>query len=160
MIKLNLGCGLDKREGYVNVDVRKDVNPDVTVDLEKELLSRWGDGTIEEILAKDFLEHLSWRRVRDFLRDCYRCLKKGGKLLIQTPDLEAIAKKFVLDLQYSGDFEELSYWVYGCQDYPENLHKAGFTIQAMKKLLEEIGFQVLEIRGDGGTNMLVTAVKT
>jgi hypothetical protein len=25
MVKLNLGCGLDKRSGYVNIDVREDV---------------------------------------------------------------------------------------------------------------------------------------
>ena len=80
-LKLNLGCGLDKREGYVNIDVREDVEPDMVIDLEKELLRRFEDESVDEILAKDFLEHLSWRVVETFLRDCHRVLKHNGRIL-------------------------------------------------------------------------------
>jgi len=37
-LKLNLGCGLDKREGYINLDVRKEVKPDIVCDLEHSFL--------------------------------------------------------------------------------------------------------------------------
>lgn len=162
-LKLNLGCGLDKREGYVNIDVREDVEPDMVIDLEKELLQRFEDESVDEILAKDFLEHLSWRVVETFLRDCHRVLKPNGRIYIQTPDLEAIAKKVILNPNFKFGslygFKAISYWVYGGQEYPENTHKSGFTMSSLKRLLEDIGFEVLELKNDSGTNIVCWARK-
>jgi len=162
-LKLNLGCGLDKREGYVNIDIREDVEPDMVIDLEKELLQRFEDESVDEILAKDFLEHLSWRVVETFLRDCHRVLKHNGRIYIQTPDLEAIAKKVILNPNFKFGslygFKAVSYWVYGGQEYPENTHKSGFTMNSLKRLLEDIGFEVLELKNDGGTNIVCWARK-
>ncbi len=154
-MKLNLGCGLDKREGYVNIDIREEVNPDLVHDLEKPL--PFPDNSAEEIIAKDVLEHLSFHKVEDALRDWFRVLKPGGRIYIQCPDLEAIAKKIILSGKYS--WKEISYWVYGAQDYPENTHKAGFTIRTLKELLEKIGFVVEKIENDGGTNIICYARK-
>ena len=163
MVKLNLGCGLDKRSGYVNIDVREDVKPDLAVNLEDELLKRFQDESVEEIFAKDFIEHLSWRIVEDFIRDCFRVLKKGGKMFIQTPDLEAIFNTTIRNPNYRfGElegFKAISFWVYGAQDYKENLHKCGFTILTLKKLLESIGFKVERIENDGGSNIICLASK-
>jgi predicted SAM-dependent methyltransferase len=162
-VKLNLGCGSDKRIGYINIDVREEVNPDLKLDLEKEMLSSFGDETIDEIIAKDFIEHLSFRRVEAFVKDCYRVLKKGGKIYIQTPDLEAIAEKVILNPNFKfGELEgwkAISYWVYGAQDYPENTHKSGFTIPTLRKLLESIGFKIEKIESDGGSNLCCWATK-
>ena len=162
-MKLNLGCGGDKKQGYINIDVRKEVNPDLVIDLEKELLSRFDNETIDEIIAKDFIEHLPFRRVEAFLKDCYRVLKKGGRIYIQTPDLEAIAKKVIFNPNFKlGGLEgwkAISYWVYGGQEYSENYHKSGFTIPTMRKLLEEIGFKIEKIENDGGTNLCCWAIR-
>jgi SAM-dependent methyltransferase len=162
-MKLNLGCGGDVREGWLNIDVRKTHPKVLVLDLEKELLRPFPDGSVDEILAKDFIEHLSWRVVEDFLRDCYRVLKRGGRMFIQVPDLEAIARKVILnpDFKY-GDlsgWKAISFWVYGGQEYSENTHKAGFTILTLKQLLESIGFVVEKIGGDGGTNIVCWVVK-
>ena len=158
MVKLNLGCGNDKRSGYINIDVREDVKPDLVVDLEEEFLRRFADGSVDEIFAKDFIEHLSWRLVKAFLKDCFRVLKRGGRMFIQTPDLEAICKTCVFNPNYRfGElegFEGISFWIYGAQDYKENLHKCGFTIPTLKRLLEEIGFKVISISNDGGSNIV------
>jgi ubiquinone/menaquinone biosynthesis C-methylase UbiE len=162
-VKLNLGCGLDIRDGYINIDIRK-VHPKILVlDLEKELLKPFPDNSAEEIIAKDFIEHLSWRAVEAFLKDCYRVLKSGGRMYIQVPDLEAIAKKVILDPNFKyGELEgwkAISFWVYGAQDYETNLHKSGFTIPTLKKLLESIGFVVERIENDGGTNVIASVRK-
>jgi len=157
-VKLNLGCGLDIRDGYINIDVRK-VHPRILVlDLEKELLKPFPDNSAEEIIAKDFVEHLSWRVVEAFLRDCFRVLKSGGRMYIQVPDMEAIAKKVILNPSFKyGELEgwkAISFWVYGAGDYGEpSFHKAGFTIPTLRRLLESIGFIVEDIRNDGGTNI-------
>jgi SAM-dependent methyltransferase len=164
-MKLNLGCGGDVREGWLNVDVRKTHPRVLVLDLEKELLRPFPDGSVDEILAKDFIEHLSWRVVEDFLRDCHRVLKRGGRMYIQVPDLEAIAKKVILDPNFKyGELEgwkAISFWVYGSGDYGEpSFHKAGFTIPTLRRLLETIGFIVEDIRNDGGTNIQVWVRKT
>jgi predicted SAM-dependent methyltransferase len=163
MVRLNLCCGLDIREGYINADVRR-TRPDVyMLDLEKDLLKPFADGSAEEIIAKDCIEHISWRRIEDLLRDIYRVLVCGGRLYIQVPDLEAIAKKIILNPSYChGDlcgWKAISFWVYGGQDYPENTHKAGFTIPTLRRLLESLGFIVESIMNDGGTNIMCWARK-
>ena len=56
-MKLNLGCGHDHKEGYVNVDVSDLGKPDMVVDLEV-LPWPWQDSSIDEILIKHTLEHL------------------------------------------------------------------------------------------------------
>jgi len=162
-MKLNLGCGLDKREGYVNIDSRESVKPDLVLDLEKNLLKMFRDNSIDEMLMKDFLEHLSWRVIEVFLRECWRVLKRGGRVFIQTPNLEAIFKRVVLDPDYKfgnlQGWKAISFWIYGEQNYPENLHKCGFTISTLKRLLEESGFEVDEAKSDDGSNMIVVAHK-
>ncbi len=161
-VKLNLGCGLDKRPGYVNIDVRREVNPDIVWDLERTPLP-FPDNCAEEIIAKDVIEHISWRRVEDLLRDLYRILRPGGRIYVQVPDLEAIARKIILNPDYCyGDlcgWKAISYWVYGAQDYPENTHKSGFTISTLRRLLEEVGFVVEKCENDGGTNIMCWARK-
>jgi SAM-dependent methyltransferase len=162
-MRLNLCCGLDIREGYVNVDVRKTRHDVYVLDLEKDLLKPFPDGSVEEIIARDCIEHISWRRVEDLLRDMYRVLKCNGRVYIQVPDLEAIARRVILDPDFCfGDlcgWRAISYWVYGGQDYPENTHKAGFTMPTLRRLLESLGFGVVEIKNDGGTNIICWAYK-
>jgi predicted SAM-dependent methyltransferase len=162
-MRLNLGCGGDVREGWLNIDVRKTHPKVLVLDLEKELLRPFPDESVDEILAKDFVEHLSWRVVEAFLRDCHRVLRRGGRMYIQVPDMEAIARKVILNPSFRyGDlsgWKAISFWVYGAQDYPENAHKAGFTVPTLKQLLESIGFVVERIGGDGGTNIVCWVVK-
>jgi SAM-dependent methyltransferase len=162
-VKLNLCCGGDVREGYINVDVRR-TKPNVLVlDLERELLKPFPSSSADEIIARDCIEHISWRRVEELLRDMYRVLRCNGRAYIQVPDLEAIARRVILDPNFCyGElcgWKAISFWVYGAQDYPENTHKAGFTIPTLKRLLESIGFKVETIQNDGGTNIMAWAVK-
>lgn len=163
-MKLNLCCGDDVRPDYLNIDVRRTRHNVLVVDLERDLLSFIPDDSVVEVVARDCVEHISWRRVEDLLKDIYRVLKCGGKLYIQVPDLEAIAKKVILnpDFKYGGleGWKAISYWVYGSGDYGEpSFHKAGFTISTLKKLLESIGFGIIDIRNDGGTNINCWAYK-
>ena len=86
MIKLNLGCGFDKRPGYVNADVFARCVPDVLFDLER---TPWPfrDGVCGEILLKHVLEHVG----ADFpgfcriMRELYRVAAPGGRIDIAVP---------------------------------------------------------------------------
>jgi len=70
-MKLNLGCGSDIRDGYINIDVRKTSEKTLVVDIEKDLLKAFPDNSVDEIIAKDFIEHISWRRVEDLIKDIH-----------------------------------------------------------------------------------------
>ena len=56
-MRLNLGCGFNKRDGYVNVDIGDHCAPDVVHDLEKAPWP-WDDSSIDEIYMSHVLEHL------------------------------------------------------------------------------------------------------
>jgi len=83
MMKINLGCGLDVRAGWVNADKGFGL-PDgvMPVDLNEP---RWkfDDDSAEAIDAIDVVEHL--QSVVVFMDECWRVLKPGGVLTIQVP---------------------------------------------------------------------------
>lgn len=155
-MKLNLGCGLDKRQGFINIDLRGEVKPDLVLDLNK-LPYPYENDSIDEIIAKDILEHFPFKATEPLLKEWYRLLKKGGKIYIQTPDIEYIAKEVIMTKKYG--YKETSFWIYGEQDYPTNFHKTGFTIPTIKILLETIGFKIDDIKNNGGTNLMCWASK-
>jgi predicted SAM-dependent methyltransferase len=55
-MKLNLGCGSDYRQGYINVDRVSGV-ADVVHDL-NVFPYPWSDNSVDEIVARHILEHL------------------------------------------------------------------------------------------------------
>lgn len=81
MEKLNLGCGKDIRKGWINLDCIELPGVDVVYDLNNPPFP-FPDNYFDLILCKDVLEHVDLIKV---LRDIYRILKKGGKVIIQVP---------------------------------------------------------------------------
>lgn len=81
MNKLNLGCGLDVKEGYVNLDVVLLPGVDVVHNIEKLPLP-FHDEEFEEILCRDVLEHIDYPPL---LKELHRILKPGGVLKIRVP---------------------------------------------------------------------------
>jgi predicted SAM-dependent methyltransferase len=80
-MKLNLGCGNDYREGYVNCDWTNKVKVDKIVDLEKKLPFK--DNSVDEILCFHVLEHVN--NFIPLMHEMYRIGKKDAKIIIKTP---------------------------------------------------------------------------
>jgi len=80
-LRLNLGCGTNKLDGFWNVDAYG--NPDQHWDLEV-LPYPWADNCADEIVMNHVLEHIDgwW----DAFCECARVLKPGGSLYINVPD--------------------------------------------------------------------------
>jgi predicted SAM-dependent methyltransferase len=167
-MKLNLGAGSDlrpKSDGWINIDVRQLPGIDIVLDLENKPLP-FEDNSVDYVLCKDVLEHFSWKVTERVLKEMSRVLKQGGQTYVQVPNIDAIiemyAKKFsnfTSFMPHLLDCERFSYWMFGGQDYPENAHKAGFNIPDLKSMLEKAGFEVINIAGDGGTNINCSAAK-
>lgn len=84
MIKLDLGCGSRKKEGFLGVDQYPMDNVDVVLDIGTAPWP-WEDGSVEEIHASHFLEHLTAMQRVHFMNEAFRVLKDGGKATIITP---------------------------------------------------------------------------
>lgn len=84
--KLNLGSGLKKLNGYLNVDRSEFVKPDQVVDLEKTPWP-WKDNEFSHIVAKDILEHLgnTEREFLDVIKEMYRVSDNQAIWEIQVP---------------------------------------------------------------------------
>jgi predicted SAM-dependent methyltransferase len=84
--KLNLGCGFRKLPCYVNIDNRPVCEPDVLRDIRQGL--PFQTGSISEVRAYDFLEHIEPAYVLYVMYEIWRVLKHGGVLDHLTPSTD------------------------------------------------------------------------
>lgn len=82
-LKLDLGCGKSKREGFIGVDCHKFDGVDQVVDLRKPW--PWADGSVTEVHCSHFVEHLTAPERIHFVNELYRVLVPGGKCTLITP---------------------------------------------------------------------------
>ena len=85
-MKLNLGVGKNRLEGYVGLDIRPEVNPDVLCDILQGL--PYDDSSVEEVVALDFLEHIPIQSTIFVITEIWRVLEPGGIFKSSTPDAE------------------------------------------------------------------------
>ncbi len=81
---LHIGCGNQRLEGWVNVDLQNLPAVDVVADV-TEGLPFTGAAAV---FAEHFLEHLRLDHGLAFLRETHRVLAPGGWLRLSTPNLE------------------------------------------------------------------------
>jgi hypothetical protein len=84
MVKLDLGCGGKKKEGFIGVDQYAMEGVDVVLNIGVDPWP-WEDGTVEEIHASHFLEHLTAQQRVHFMNEAFRVMKEGAKATIITP---------------------------------------------------------------------------
>lgn len=81
-MKLNLGCGNDYKEGYLNCDYISGEKVDKIVDLEK-FPYPFEDNSISEIIMQDIFEHLS--KPLRVLEEIHRICKNNARIKIRVP---------------------------------------------------------------------------
>jgi predicted SAM-dependent methyltransferase len=140
--KLNLGCGFDLRDGYVNVDFQAFHKPDLVADVRE--LSMLPSGWFEEILAQDVLEHLPRLDTPKALVEWNRLLCVNGLLFLRMPNIVGLAELLVSP--ENADIENQTLLVqclFGTQAYTGDWHLTGFTEPLVRHYLSETGFEIL-----------------
>lgn len=110
-IKLDLGSGPNKKEGFIGVDKYKMKGVDVVCDLGKEKWP-WKDNSVDEVNCTHFLEHLTnfngkWERTH-FFNELYRVMKKGAKAALVFPHWCSV--RYYGDPTHCEPFSEMGFY--------------------------------------------------
>jgi len=134
-LKLHLGCGDIRLEGYNNIDCRYLSAVDQIDDI--KILASFEENTIDVIYASHVLEHFSRWEYKEALQRWYNILKTGGTLRVAIPDFEQVVKYYLK----TKNLRDVSGLLYGRQNYKENYHTWCWDFNELKKDLNSIGFK-------------------
>ncbi len=169
MIKLNIGSGDAKMEGYINLDAIW--NPKVTDVLYDMVLDElpFEDNSVDEIRSDYTFEHIGPLAHKFCLGEWLRVLKPGGVLHLLVPNILVFCEQALHDAaniplgedptgkQPIPPLEHFYQCMIGLfsqhgkqyrDQYPFLEHRWGFCEGSLKALLEENGFVDVEYRAE------------
>lgn len=82
-MKLNLGCGRDIRDGWVNIDSRPGKGVDLVTDFDDNPVLPFEDSSVDESEGSHLIEHL--RNPLPFMEELWRVTKPGGLATFRCP---------------------------------------------------------------------------
>lgn len=83
-VRLHVGCGRARLQGWVNLDAQPLPGVDQVVDVTQGL----GFSDVEAVFAEHFLEHLALDDALRFLAEAHRALVPGCWMRLSTPNLD------------------------------------------------------------------------
>src|SRR6202035_5133821 len=89
--RLNIGCGGRELSGWLNTDYAPALPMVMHLDIKR--CFPFKEETFDYIFSEHVIEHISYQGGVKMLMECFRILKKSGKIRISTPDLA-----FLVDL--------------------------------------------------------------
>jgi len=151
-IRLNIGCGAYamRAPGWVNVDAVAESAADVVLRVPP---LPWESATVSEIYAGHFLEHLERAEAADFLDECWRVLRPGGRLGLVVPDMREILRRYIQDepapMEWPQgqhrdlrDLDELCEAIIFSTLQPSR-HQWAYDADTLARTLQRAGFQIL-----------------
>ena len=153
-IRLNLGCGSDIRDGYVNVD-KFPSSPDV-VQAEFPVLP-FAEGYADEVILSHVLEHFGYADGLTLCQEMVRVLKPAGMAFVEVPDITWCVAQFLGACEPNGytdpkmDYNTTHKWglfaqaLWGDQHNDGLFHKWGYTAHRLMHTLHHAGFAAVEV---------------
>ncbi len=147
-IYLNIGCGNNYVEGYINADyydMKKFFKKKKRVDWELDIRyplncdSNYFDG----VFCEHVLEHLTYKDALKYISEIYRVLKKGCVFRVTVPDIEKFVKFYIGDsIDYELEFKNR--YKSGCKaisDLAQNYgHISLWDYEELSESMKSIGF--------------------
>lgn len=158
-VKINFACGRRVLPGYYNIDAVADKSAMGQIDLLYEmgfsaggcLLDRMpvADCAASEIMAVHFLEHVAQHEVPAVLAEWRRVLCRGGRLVLELPDLLKCCANLILLIQEGrlSEVRQMAMWgIYGDDPggRPYMRHKWGWWPEALRGALMRAGYVNIE----------------
>jgi SAM-dependent methyltransferase len=82
-LKLNIGCGPNRKQGWINIDLSTEA--ELSLDMRERI--PFDDGSAMIIYSEHFFEHLDYPKdAKHFLRECFRVLEPNGVFRVGVPD--------------------------------------------------------------------------
>jgi methionine biosynthesis protein MetW len=152
---LDIGCGdgtlmeplIANKHTVIGLDIS---GPALTIAKKKglnvkdlDLTSDWSEKITDKfdvVLAGEIIEHVF--DTDKFLVNINNVLKKGGHLVLSTPNIASLPRRIMLLLGFSPYIETTA------RSYDAG-HIRYFTFNSLKALLDQNGFQVIEQKSDG-----------
>jgi predicted SAM-dependent methyltransferase len=153
-MKLNIGAGSVRRDGYLSVDIRSDAKPDI-------VSAAWdlrtiAHNSVAEIYSRHMIEHLDPNDARRTLVRWIELLCPGGHLNVIAPDLEFHARQLLrmATSSFSNQEDHAMAGFYGWRDEArggdrEDAHQWGYTERSLSRALREGGFDRITRRRKG-----------
>lgn len=147
-VRLHLGCGPQKRPGWVNVDLNPMFKPDLVSEAHR--LPSLQDRSVDQIEALHLFEHLTFNDAQRALKEWFRVLKSGGYLCLEVPEIERCFKMLGHYTNEEGyDLGEIGIFGYPpmieTEGSPQQ-HKWGWTEKTLTAALKAVGFEEIHIR--------------
>lgn len=138
-MKLNLGCGSGKIEGFINVDIDPLMEPDLVADITKSL--PYNSGSVSEIVMFHAIEHLRKELHVRIYMEMYRILEPGGKFILSYPEFTKCYHNWKTNFRGQKNFWEAT--IYGAQRSASDYHVAIMHTPDVIRTLVDVGFEIL-----------------
>ncbi len=139
-VLVNLGCGKDYHDGYVNVDVNLFFKSDMWLDLRNPLPFR--EGTVDGIFTSHVLEHFPLDDTVHIIRQCHRALRSGGALRVAVPDVEPAVQAYIRgDRDYFHGSGQSLGRLFSDHVLDNSNHRLLMDYSFVEELLREAGFR-------------------
>ena len=96
-LRLHLGCGGERKDGWINIDLLGDP-VDVAWNLARPL--PFDSSSVAAVFHEHLLEHLPLAAGDAFMQECYRVLRPGGILRAGVPDAGQLIRSYAGDRGY------------------------------------------------------------
>ena len=148
-VRLHLGCGTKKLNGWINIDAVKACEPDCVLDISQPL--PYDDLCADEVLAEDLLEHFDKYLRFVVFYEWARVLKIGGIITLSVPNFKKILFKF-----FKFGYDNFVDFIFGENMWESKIyigyfgnHKWGYNERTLKDFVKLFGIESMDIKRIG-----------
>lgn len=156
-IKLNLGCGKNKINGFCNIDAWAESNADMNLDFTKNSLP-FEENSVTEVCFFHTIEHIEEKYHVSVLSEIYRVLKPEGIFTISYPEFLKCVEYYEENKRGQRDFFKLT--IFGRQAHIGDFHVSLMDTKFFKNKLTMIGFKDLVITPEPYPNEYNTIIRS